>query len=137
MRRQSISELTDDFRIGREPISDLPELIDEDFSFGRQSISELTDDFRIGREPISDLPELIDEDFSFGRQSISELPGERILKCLEARELNNSDSILMKFFDGGKLFKEKVHDRRSFTVWGFTPDHISSTRPCKGYTEVI
>ena len=45
MRRQSISELTDDFRIGREFISDLPELIAEDFSFGRQNISELTDDF--------------------------------------------------------------------------------------------
>ena len=54
-----------------ESISDLPELVAEDFRFGRESNS--------------DLPELVAEDFRFGRESISDLPGERILKCLQNR----------------------------------------------------
>ena len=75
-----------------ESISDLPELVAEDYRFGRGSISDLpelvAEDFRFGRESISDLPELVAEvriselpDYF----RITELPGERILKCLQNR----------------------------------------------------
>ena len=132
--REIISDLpeliAEDLRFEREIISDFPELIAEDFRFERESISDLpeliAEDLRFEREIISDFPKLIAE------EPISELPGERILKCLKFRkdrwtfkqehrifaleecELNNSDSIpihllLMEFFDGGQLFKEKVH----------------------------
>ena len=74
--RERISDLPELFAVGREINSDLPELIAEDFRFGRESNYDLpelvAEDFRFGRERISDLPEFL--------APISELPGERRLR---------------------------------------------------------
>ena len=80
---ESISDLlelvAEDFRFGRESISDLPELVAEDFRFGRESISDLPE--LVAEVRISELPDY----FRIRREPISELPGERILKCLQNR----------------------------------------------------
>ena len=44
---------------------------------------------------------------------------EHIISALEARELNKTSLLLMEFYDGGQLFKKKVHIEGIQDVWTF------------------
>ena len=42
-----------------------------------------------------------------------------MISALEARELNKTSLLLMEFYDGGQLFKKKVHIEGIQDVWTF------------------
>ena len=44
---------------------------------------------------------------------------EHMISALEARELNKTSLLLMEFYDGGQLFKKKVHIEGIQDVWTF------------------
>ena len=44
---------------------------------------------------------------------------EHMISALEARELNKTSLLLMEFYDGGQLFKKKVHIEGIQDVWAF------------------